>query len=415
VRFNPWLFSGTPQLIEHFFTELSSQLREAGRRGKREGLVRLSETLSGYVDILDPLRFVPGVDAAVRAGRASAGVFGHLGRKPTSAHEQKAVLDKLLGEHDERLVIVMDDIDRLTDSEIRDVMRLVRLVGDFPNTVYVLAYAPKAVARALGGEELVAGQAYLEKIVQVTVPVPAIDPEQLSTLLSGRIEAALAGLSYELDREQWSSVYMGMRPFFRTLRDVLRYCNAVRSPARHLVAELDETRVPVRLSSALRCWGGFAAYGIAGKAPGHELLLRALPVALALIGIELLQNFMAEGAMARARMAIEDALESHLGVSVLVYDKYVRLRKGVIHVAVVVGGVFVSLYGGVVYLTQSPDAPSGKGAIKSSEDIVLAARIATGVTGLALLVVIVVMLFEERRRSAPVTIAIPRRRADSEA
>lgn len=240
VRFNPWLFSGTPQLIEHFFTELSSQLREAGRRSKREGLVRLSETISGYADILDPLRFAPGVDAAVRAGRASAGVLGHLGRKPTSVHEQKAVLNKLLAEHDERLVIVMDDIDRLTDSEIRDVVRLVRLVGDFPNTVYVLAYAPKSVARALGGAEgLVAGQAYLEKIVQVTVPVPAIDPEQLSTLLSGRIEAALAGLSYELDREHWSLVYMGMRPFFRTLRDVLRYCNAVRSPAKHLVAELD--------------------------------------------------------------------------------------------------------------------------------------------------------------------------------
>jgi predicted KAP-like P-loop ATPase len=149
-------------------------------------------------------------------------------------------LDKLLAEHDERLVIVMGDIDRLTDPEIRDVMRLVRLVGDFPNTTYVLAYASKAVARALGGDEgPEVGQAYLEKIVQVTHAVPAIDPEHLSTLLLGRIDAALAGLSYELDREHWSSVYMGMRPYFRTLRDVLRYANAVRSPAKHLVAELD--------------------------------------------------------------------------------------------------------------------------------------------------------------------------------
>jgi hypothetical protein len=240
VRFNPWLFSGTPQLIEHFFTEVSSQLREAGRRIKGERLIHLSEAISGYADILDPLRFAPGVDAAVRAGRASAGILGRLGHKPTSAQETKAALDRLLAEHDERLVVVVDDIDRLTDLEIRDVMRLVRLVGDFPNTTYVLAYASAAVAQALGGDkEQEIGQAYLEKIVQVTHAVPAIDPEQLSLLLLGRLESALAGLSYELDREHWSSIYTGIRPYFRTMRDVLRWVNAVRSPVRGLVAELD--------------------------------------------------------------------------------------------------------------------------------------------------------------------------------
>jgi len=240
VRFNPWLFSGTPQLVEHFFTELSSQLREAGRLVRGERLIHLSEAISGYADILDPLRFAPGVDAAVRAGRASAGFLARLGRKPTSALETKAALDRLLADHDERLVVVVDDIDRLTDLEIRDVMRLVRLVGDFPNTTYVLAYASAAVAQALAadkGQKI--GQAYLEKIVQVTHAVPAIDPDQLSMLLFGRIEGALAGLSYELDREHWSAIYIGMRPYFRTMRDVLRYANAVRSPATGLVAELD--------------------------------------------------------------------------------------------------------------------------------------------------------------------------------
>jgi predicted KAP-like P-loop ATPase len=240
VRFNPWLFSGTPQLIEHYFVELSSQLHEAGRRSKRDRLVRLSEALAGYADILDPLRFAPGVDAAVRAGQASSGLLARLGGKPRSAHEQKVALNKLLEAHDERLIVVMDDIDRLTTGEIRDVMRLVRLVGDFPNIVYVLAYAPKTVATALGGSEgAEVGQAYLEKIVQVTHAVPAIDPEQLSTLLLQRLTGTLAGVEYQLDQEHWSSMYLGMRPYFRTLRDVVRYCNATRAPARHLVGELD--------------------------------------------------------------------------------------------------------------------------------------------------------------------------------
>jgi Na+/H+ antiporter NhaD/arsenite permease-like protein len=55
----------------------------------------------------------------------------------------------------------------------------------------------------------------------------------------------------------------------------------------------------------------FAAYGIAGKAPGHELLLRALPAALALIAIELLQNFATEASIAKVREHIEEAFSEH--------------------------------------------------------------------------------------------------------
>jgi hypothetical protein len=158
--------------------------------------------------------------------------------------------------------------------------------------------------------------------------------------------------------------------------------------------------------------GGFAAYGIAGKADGHELLLRALPVALALIGIELLQNFIAETAIARARMAIEDALACHLHVRVLVYDRYVRFRKGVTPLGIFVGVVFLALYGGVVYLTQWKDACND--APRSAEHIVLWARIATGLTGSALLVVLVVILFQQMRSSVPLKIEMPPRGTDSE-
>jgi hypothetical protein len=96
----------------------------------------------------------------------------------------------------------------------------------------------------------------------------------------------------------------------------------------------------------------------------------------------------------------------------LVYERHVRLRPGVNSVAAVVGLVFVALYAVVVYLTQWPDAPSGKGAIDSADDIVLGARIATGVTGGALLLVLGVILWEQRRRPAGLEIEIPRSRAE---
>lgn len=143
---------------------------------------------------------------------------------------------------------------------------------------------------------------------------------------------------------------------------------------------------------------GFAAYGVAGKGKGHELLLRALPVAVALIGIELLQNFAAEGAMAEARKAIEDALTDHVGTHVLVYDKYVRLLRQVNWSGIVVAAVFLILYICVVCLTQIPDAPTGKNQLSPSVStpIVWVARGATAVT-FAGLIAIAIGVFNHPR------------------
>jgi hypothetical protein len=153
---------------------------------------------------------------------------------------------------------------------------------------------------------------------------------------------------------------------------------------------------------------GFAAYGIAGKATGHELLLRALPVAVALIGIELAQNFIAEGRMARVRLAIEDALAKDLGVPVLVYDRYVRLRRTVDLSAVVSGIAFIGLYLGVILLTQVPDVAAATAKkIPAADDIVLVARLATALTFVALVVILVMSVVDQKGHAAAVEIRIP--------
>jgi len=72
------------------------------------------------------------------------------------------------------IVVLIDEVDRVEDDEIRSIAQLVRSVGDFPGVSYALAYDPKRVIQALGGAERTdvlrdeRGRAYLEKIVQIT-------------------------------------------------------------------------------------------------------------------------------------------------------------------------------------------------------------------------------------------------------
>jgi len=63
------------------------------------------------------------------------------------------------------IVVVIDDIDRLSKAEVRMVVQLVKANAEFPNLVYVLLFQKSIVASALGEITCEGGQEFLKKIV----------------------------------------------------------------------------------------------------------------------------------------------------------------------------------------------------------------------------------------------------------
>ena len=61
-----------------------------------------------------------------------------------------------------RLLIVIDDIDRLPDEQIRLIFQLVNSVAGFPNTTYLLSYDPDIAAKAL--DDPGKGSEYLRRL-----------------------------------------------------------------------------------------------------------------------------------------------------------------------------------------------------------------------------------------------------------
>jgi predicted KAP-like P-loop ATPase len=223
VRFDPWLFSSSDELVWRFMNEVSIQLQ--GEKRFADAARRIGE----YAQILAPLSVLasapwlaPVLAASGRAAKA------WRKRPPVSAREQRDKVADALSNLDRRLVVVIDDLDRLGASEIRDVVRLVKLVGDFPNTTYVLAYDQARVARALGEGEDVEGQEFLEKIVQLTHEVPPVDPMRLGRVLAGSISAAVGDLSqYSFDQHAYTNLFADARNLFSSVRDVRRYTNVL--------------------------------------------------------------------------------------------------------------------------------------------------------------------------------------------
>jgi predicted KAP-like P-loop ATPase len=226
IHFNPWLFSGTEELVEHFFDELIGQLRET----KIEKLSHVASALETYGRVVTPLKNLPWIGEILRstgaiATEASQALKGQSGSARLRARE----LRQRLAELDIPILIVVDDIDRLRPAEVIDVMRLVRLVGDFPNLVYMLAFDRPRVEEALGDGDPERGRAYLEKIVQVIHALPPVREQALSDLLAADLGEAIGDLSrYHFDREHFQNVfYGGVRDFIATVRDVRRLINVL--------------------------------------------------------------------------------------------------------------------------------------------------------------------------------------------
>jgi hypothetical protein len=219
LRFNPWLFSGTEQLVSQFFVEVSSQVLH-NDRSRLESLASLLEKYGDYFStVVGKIPHAAWFQIGFKAFK-----FLILQKSKQSATEIKKELEDEFSALNKRVVILVDDLDRMRDEEVREIVRLVRLVGNFPNVTYVLAYDQSKVARALDPDPKV-GLAFLEKIVQVAYEVPKPNQHDLDTMCFEALDACLATTYHrDLNSEEWQNLWPTViQPLLRTPRDVRRY------------------------------------------------------------------------------------------------------------------------------------------------------------------------------------------------
>lgn len=234
IAFNPWIFSGADQLVDAFFVELSSQLK------LKPGLAEVGDTLAAYGEAMAGFGWIPLIGAWIERGRLLSGlVASALKRHRQGTSAQRHALEAALARLERPIVITLDDVDRLTTPEIRDIFKLVRLTASFNNLIYILAFDRLRVEQALE-EANVPGRAYLEKILELALDLPTIPETVLNRQIFSALDAALDGVEGlgELG-PSWPDVYMEVvRPLIRNLRDVRRYAAAVYGTARALAGEI---------------------------------------------------------------------------------------------------------------------------------------------------------------------------------
>ena len=244
VRFNPWRFADEGMLLRSFFDTLADVLKRSLTTGKE----RVGELLSQYGGLAAIASMdVQGVK--VSAGQALADLGTSL--SAVSLDEIKRRIEQILMEERKRVVILVDDIDRLDRREIHALFRLIKLTADFNYTSYVLAFDQDMVAEALGqaygSGDLDAGQSFLEKIVQVPLNLPRADPDALRDYCLGHVDCALKAVRIELlpetERDFQLNFLLYLAPRLDTPRTAKRYANALAFSMPLLAGEVNQLDV----------------------------------------------------------------------------------------------------------------------------------------------------------------------------
>ncbi len=245
LRFNPWIISEQNQLIAGFLNEmaLAIGIKNRGKRARQA-----AKHLLGYAKFFAPLTYIPGVEPwasliknVVSSVGESAQEWGKL--KDLDFQDVRSKLERQLEALKKPVVVFMDDIDRLSASEVRQVFQLVKTVANFPNTIYCLAFDPERVIKALDQDGSGDGQRYLEKIVQAGFELPQASESDVHRMLfQGLNSFLLEDITPQpiFDPAHWKRLFFGgINRLITSPRDIARLLNRLRITEPMVRGEVD--------------------------------------------------------------------------------------------------------------------------------------------------------------------------------
>ena len=216
IDFNPWMYRKAPNLTQIFFEELSRALAPYS-----------SALASGFMQYVDYILSKENNTWIQLGARLLPQGF-----KAKSTRAQYEFLKKEIGKLGKKIIIFIDDVDRLDSEELTELFCLVRNISPFPNMSYILAYDKEYVTNQLKNKFNKDTDRYMVKILQEEYPLAKITPEQLEDALMDVLEKLSQGYPHLKEDIQKSGIQLEQH--LPTLRTIKRIYNALLSTPQDL-------------------------------------------------------------------------------------------------------------------------------------------------------------------------------------
>lgn len=155
MKFNPWVSLSSENISSIFFSELSEKLSEYDDALKRQMLSYSKELLQSANSSFPLLNTITNLSLVEKSVKEK---FDHINDRIKNLRK--------------KIVIYIDDVDRLHNNEIIEVLRIIRNNANFDNTFFIVAYDKKYITDAIRNCSIPNAETYLEKIFQLEYYLP---------------------------------------------------------------------------------------------------------------------------------------------------------------------------------------------------------------------------------------------------
>lgn len=245
VRFNPWnqidnVEQSDSFVISSFFDSIRNRLFDisSSRYIQKSDISSLADALLEYANILNGGLIGRSAKALslMRKKRLSR-------KRGTIEGAKKEVLDSMqfLREYDIKLLVVIDDIDRLSSGKIRLIFQMITAVADFQSINYLVAYDHEIVCAALEQIQMISGERYLEKVIQVPLNLPEPSSTAIRTEVIKRFEFVANSVAWKREEgnNDFSIIATFVQSIITSIRAINRLDNTLRFKLRVLGEEID--------------------------------------------------------------------------------------------------------------------------------------------------------------------------------
>ncbi len=212
--FNPWKSSSPSNIITDFFSLLSKQLSNY--------IPHFQNKLTEYAEYLSDID----VDPIFKNGFKI--LKTHSLKSSNSRYEE---ITGILQKSKLRILVFIDDLDRLSKEEILEVFRLVRNTANFPYLQFLITYDRDYIIKTI---DMPNHDKYLQKIFNLEISLPVFDRNVILTSLNQHISK----LENFNDKQKgiiadflFTPIYevnqFPVEHLIKTKRDVIRFTNSL--------------------------------------------------------------------------------------------------------------------------------------------------------------------------------------------
>lgn len=227
LKFDPWNFNSEDDILHQYFDTLYSQLLNQQDHSKAlDKIAHLIKDYGGLIKVGVPFLNITVADIAKSIGTNLA--FLAKSKKGLADIKQE-IADKIKECTDfSKIIVLIDNIDRLTSTEIQLIFHMVSSLADFPKTVFILAYDEDIVLNALSTVQGNDSRRYLEKIIQLPIRLPYMSETVKRSMLLECIRSLRRHNNYDTDDSGYMHLLLPYcLKLIENIRDIKRLYNTL--------------------------------------------------------------------------------------------------------------------------------------------------------------------------------------------